>query len=471
MHPRLQQDLTQFPQILDHTRQLAEDFLAGLQQRSVCPPLAQQQLQPGDDRLAENGEGALAALDDFWQRYQAGISASAGPRYFGFVTGGGTPAAVAADWLVSVTDQNSQLSHDTIAAAIELAAVTQLKSLLGLPEAFSGSLVSGATMANFAGLAIGRQWLGQQHGVDIAQRGLAALGPIRVLAANPHASSVKALSMLGIGRDALTTVASLPESEAMDMAALERQLAAGEGRPTLVLASAGTVNTVAFDDLPRLLALRERYPFWLHVDAAFGGVAACSPLYAPRLAGWQQADSITVDAHKWLNVPYDSAIQFTRHLDLQMQVFQNHSAYLEAPTPRPDNYLHLTPENSRRFRALPLWLTLKAYGRSGIRDIVERNVRLAQALGAALAADDGFHLLAPVNLNVVCFALSHPQGDSEAARDRFLDRLNRHGVVRCTPTSYHHQPGIRAALVNWMTEEQDIRLALDSLRHCLAEAA
>ena len=130
-----------------------------------------------------------------------------------------------------MTDQNSQLSHDTIAAAIELAAVTQLKSLLGLPEAFSGSLVSGATMANFAGLAIGRQWLGQQHSVDVAQRGLAALGPIRVLAANPHASSVKALSMLGIGRDALTTVASLPESEAMDMAALERQLAAGEAAP------------------------------------------------------------------------------------------------------------------------------------------------------------------------------------------------------------------------------------------------
>lgn len=153
-----------------------------------------------------------------------------------------------------------------------------------------------------------------------------------------------------------------------------------------------------------------------------------------------------------------------------MQVFQNHSAYTEAPTPRPDNYLHLTPENSRRFRALPLWLTLKAYGRSGIRDIVERNVRLAQALGAALAADDGFHLLAPVNLNVVCLR-SAPQGDREAARDRFLERLNRHGVVRCTPTTYNHQPGIRAALVNWMTEERDIRLALDSLRHCLPETA
>lgn len=169
MHPRLQQDLAQFPQILDHTRQLAEDFLAGLQQRSVCPPLAQQQLQPGDDRLAENGEGA-------WRRWMTLATLSGGhfrqrrPALFWLRHRRGTPAAVAADWLVSVTDQNSQLSHDTIAAAIELAAVTQLKSLLGLPEAFSGSLVSGATMANFAGLAIGRQWLGQQHGVDIAQQ-------------------------------------------------------------------------------------------------------------------------------------------------------------------------------------------------------------------------------------------------------------------------------------------------------------
>ncbi|CAI2484597.1 L-2,4-diaminobutyrate decarboxylase [Serratia ficaria] len=469
MHPRLQQDLEQFPQILEHTRQIAADFLGGLKRRPVCPPPKQQQLQPGDDRLVEDGAGALAALADFWRRYEAGVSASAGPRYFGFVTGGSTPAAVAADWLVSVIDQNSQLSHDTMAAAIELAAVEQLKSLLGLPETFTGSFVSGATMANFAGLAIGRQWLGRQRGIDIAQQGLAALGDIQVLAANPHASSVKALSMLGIGRDALITIASQPGCEAIDTQALERHLAATEGIPTLVLASAGTVNTVVFDDLPRLLALRERYPFWLHVDAAFGGVAACSPHYAPLLAGWQQADSITVDAHKWLNVPYDSAIQFTRHLDLQMQVFQNHSAYLEAPSLRPDNYLHLTPENSRRFRALPLWLALKAYGSSGMRDIVERNVRLARLLGAELSASEGFRLLAPVNLNVVCFALSQPTGDADAARDRFLARLDRQAVVRCTPTRYNGQPGIRAALVNWMTEEEDIRQALASMRDCLPE--
>jgi len=469
MHPRLQQDLELFPQILDRTRQLAEGFLTGLQQRPVCPPLAAQQLQPGDNLLADSGDGALAALDDFWLRYAEGLSASAGPRYFGFVTGGSTPAALAADWLVSAVDQNSQLSHDTVAAAIELATIVQLKDLLGLPEAFNGSFVSGATMANFVGMAIGRQWLGQQRGINVAEQGLAALGAIQVLSANAHSSSEKALSMLGMGRDALKIIDSLPNSEAIDPAALERHLAASVGVPTMVLASAGTVNTVVFDDLQQLLALRERYPFWLHVDAAFGGVAACSPHYAPRLAGWEQADSITVDAHKWLNVPYDSAIQFSRHLALQMQVFQNHSAYLEAPTQRPDNYLHLTPENSRRFRALPLWMALKAYGRSGMQDMVERNVRLAQLLGAELTASAGFHLLAPVNLNVVCFALKNVAGDATAARDRFIARLDRHGVVRCTPTRYNGQPGVRAALVNWMTEERDIHLALESIRHCLAE--
>ncbi|VTP64504.1 Uncharacterised protein [Serratia rubidaea] len=160
MHPSLQQDLSQFPQILDQVRQLAATFLAGLHERPVCPPLAAQQLKPGDDRLSDEGVGAQAALDYFWQRYADGISASAGPRYFGFVTGGVTPASLAADWLVSAIDQNSQLSHDTVAAAIELAAIEQLKSLLGLPADFSGTLVSGATMANFCGLAIGRQWLG-----------------------------------------------------------------------------------------------------------------------------------------------------------------------------------------------------------------------------------------------------------------------------------------------------------------------
>lgn len=466
MHPLLQQDLEDFSNILDHTNQLAQGFLAGLRQRQVCPAIAEQQLKAGDEQLSAEGGGALAALEGFWQRYAMGISGSAGPRYFGFVTGGSTPASLAADWLVSTIDQNSMLSNDTIAAAIELATIEQLKALLHLPTNFSGSFVTGATMANFVGMAIGRQWLGQQRGIDVAQLGLNALGKVQVLSANAHSSSVKALSMLGIGRDALQSIARVADSEVIDTVALERHLAATPGVPTMVLASAGTVNTASFDDLPGLLALRERYPFWLHVDAAFGGVAACSPSYCHLLQGWQQADSITVDAHKWLNVPYDSAIQFTRHMAIQMQVFQNNSAYLEAPSLRPDNYLHLTPENSRRFRALPLWMGLKAYGRAGIQEIVERNVLLARRLGDSLSTKSGFRLLAPVNLNVVCFALANISGDAEASRDRFLQLLDLHGVVRCTPTHFNGQPAIRAALVNWMTQESDIALALASMQTC-----
>ncbi|PVZ84803.1 aspartate aminotransferase family protein [Serratia sp. S1B] len=469
MHWRLQQDLDDYPEILNCANQLAQNFLSELDRRSICPPLTDQQIKPGDQQLPQEGKGAIAALEYFWQHYAAGLSASAGPRYFGFVTGGATPAALAADWLVSTVDQNSLLSHDTVAATIELATIEQLKTLLGLPAQISGSFVSGATMANFVGMAIGRQWLGQQQSVNVAQQGVTALGPIQVLSANAHSSSVKALSMLGLGSDSLKIIARRVDSEVIDTEALERHLAATPGIPTMVLASAGTVNTAAFDDLPYLLALRERYPFWLHVDGAFGGVAGCSPLYASLLAGWEHADSITVDAHKWLNVPYDSAIQFTRHLALQLEVFQNHSAYLEAPTLRPDNYLHLTPENSRRFRALPLWMALKAYGRSGMQEIVERNVTLAKHLGNQLAASEGFRLLAPVNLNIVCFTLENITGDAGVARDRFLAYLDQQGVVRCTPTQYDGQPGIRAALVNWMTEEHDIQLALESMLACRAK--
>lgn len=473
MHPLLQHDLDTLPAILRQACDTAIEFLETLPERSTCPPASEQLLKAGDNLLPETGIGAQAALRHFWDRYASGMSASAGPRYFGFVTGGGTPASLAADWLVSTVDQNTQLHFDSVSPAIELATITQLKQLFGLPESLCGTFVSGATMANFVSMAIARQWLGEQRGVDVAQQGLAALGPLRVLSAAAHSSSVKALSMLGLGRDALVSVATLSGSEAIDPAALEQVLAADPSVPTLVLASSGTVNTVAFDDLPALLRLREKYGFWLHVDAAFGGVAAASSRYAPLLKGWEAADSITVDAHKWLNVPYDSAVQFTqqRHLPLQVQVFQNHSAYLEPPSVRPDNYLHLTPENSRRFRALPVWMALKAYGRDGLAEVVERNVALAKLLAEQLTLTPGFTVLAPVNLNVVCFALASGEGSPHALaqRNRFLQLLDNAGVVRCTSTSLNGRVGMRAALVNWMTREEDIHLALNSMKACLAQ--
>ncbi|MBO1415892.1 pyridoxal-dependent decarboxylase [Streptomyces sp. FH025] len=401
MHPELAADLDRLPALLEETRQQALAFLAGLDDRPVIPPRSE---PPAAEPLPEHGGGLPAALTEFAERWQPRLSASVGPRYYGFVTGGSTPAALAGDWLTAAADQNSNSSLDPAGQHLERQTVGWLRELFGLSPAHSGTFVSGATMSNTVGLAIAREWLGERLGVDVAEDGAAALGRVRVLSGSAHSSVSKALSVLGLGRRALTVVPVLPGREAVDVAALERALAEAEG-PCIVVANAGTVNTVDFDDLRAIADLRERYGFWLHVDAAFGAFAALSPEHADLVAGLDRADSVCVDLHKWLNVPYDSAVQFTRRPDLQARVFRNAAAYLGPLGEHPD-LVHLTPENSHRLRALAAWFTLRAYGRAGQREIVERCVAGARALGEAVTAIDGLRLLAPVRLNVVCFTLA-----------------------------------------------------------------
>ncbi|MEU5535256.1 aminotransferase class I/II-fold pyridoxal phosphate-dependent enzyme, partial [Streptomyces sp. NPDC020362] len=374
MQHTLTDDLSRFSELLQLARDVADRELAGLADRPVAAPGR----APARAPLPEEGAGGPGALAHFAERWAPGLSGSAGPRYLGFVTGGATPASVAGDWLTAAFDQNVSGAGGSWAAELERETVTWLRELFGLGEAHSGAFVTGATASNTVGLAIGREWLGERLGVDVSQAGAAALGPVDVLSGSPHSSVAKALSVLGIGRERLQRVPLLPGNrEAVDVAALESALAGLGGRPAIVVANAGTVNTVDFDDLRAIAALKERYDFWLHVDAAFGGFAALSPTYAALVAGLDAADSVCVDLHKWLNVPYDAAVQFTRRRDLQVAVFHNASPYLGLPAGEPD-FLHLTPENSRRLRALPAWFSLVAYGRAGHREIVERNVALAR---------------------------------------------------------------------------------------------
>ncbi|MEU6549398.1 pyridoxal-dependent decarboxylase [Streptomyces sp. NPDC046915] len=457
MHPTLADDLSRFPQLLQSTRDLAVRELGGLAERPVAHP----EPAPGGAPLPAEGAGAEGALARFAERWAPGFSGSAGPRYLGFVTGGATPAAVTGDWLTAAYDQNVSGAAGSWAAALEHETVAWLRELFGLGEAHSGAFVTGASVSNTVGLAIGREWLGERLGVDVSRDGAAALGPVDVLSGSPHSSVTKALSVLGIGRGRLRTVAPLPGGrEAVDVAALDAVLAELGGRPAIVVANAGTVNTVDFDDLRAIAALKERYDFWLHVDAAFGGFAALSPAYAHLVDGLDGADSVCVDLHKWLNVPYDAAVQFTRRRDLQVAVFHNASPYLGLPAGEPD-FLHLTPENSRRLRALPAWFSLVAYGRAGHREIVERNVALARRLGAAVDALPGLRLLAPVRLNVVCFTLAEdptPERVDALARD-----VTASGETFLTPTVYDGVPGLRAAFSNWRTTQADTRRVLDVL--------
>ncbi|MEV8536508.1 pyridoxal-dependent decarboxylase [Streptomyces sp. NPDC051211] len=455
MDASLAADLNRLPELLGATARQAAEALAALPDRPVVPPAGTAAEQPP---LPDRGEGLTGTLAAFAEQWAPRLSASAGPRYLGFVTGGATPAALAGDWLTAAHDQNSNSALDGAGQDLERLTVGWLRDLFGLGPEHNGTFVSGATMSNTTGLAIAREWLGERLGVSPAEDGAGALGPVRVLSGAPHSSIAKALAVLGLGRNALVRVPTLPGREAVDPAALARALADTPG-PAVVVANAGTVNTVDFDDLNAIAALKQRHDFWLHTDAAFGAFAALSPDHAHLTAGLGLADSICVDLHKWLNVPYDSAVQFTRRQDLQARVFQNAAAYLGPLGADPD-LVHLTPENSHRLRALAAWFTLRAYGRQGHREIVERDIACARSLGARLAADPAFRLLAPVRLNVVCFTLAE---DPTPERLTAL-RLAAADEVFVTPTVHAGTPALRAAFSNWRTTEADVRRAAEALR-------
>jgi glutamate/tyrosine decarboxylase-like PLP-dependent enzyme len=347
---------------------------------------------------------------------------------------------------------------DSIATTVERETLGLLRTLFALPESFEGAFVSGATQANFVALATARQWAAAQRGIDVSEQGLWNMPPISVFGGSPHASILKALAMLGMGRQVMEHLPCLPGRMAVDPQALDKRLAALNGAPAIVVASAGEVNTGDFDDLETLAALCKTYGAWLHVDGAFGLFAACDPARSHLLRGLDAADSITADGHKWLNVPYDSGFVFTRHLAFHQQVFKVTAAYLGEGS----DLSHRTPENSRRFRALPAWMTLMAYGRSGYRELVARCCTLAQQLGQGIASSPHFELLAPVRLNIVCFAL---RGANAEQRDHFLEALKEDGRVLLTPTFFAGKPAIRAAFVNWSTSEQDISFILNALEH------
>lgn len=456
---------------LDHLHELLQASLEeGLHYLDALNDLPTSVPNPeiGRASLPDKGKGGLQSLKEFRQRFKALMAASAGPRYWGFVTGGTTPAALMGDMLAGIFDQNTLTfsGQGDISGIVERETVELLRELFELPRDFLGGFVTGATMSNFTCLGVARQWMGKQAGVDIARNGIRATFPI--LSAVPHSSAIKALSMLGIGSTNIQLVKTIDATrEAVDLSALEAKIQALDGQPFVLISSGGTVNTVDFDDMKGIARLRARYRFWWHVDAAFGGYAAVSPDHKHLLEGWEQADSITIDGHKWLNVPYESAFFFVKeqHRYLQVETFQNSNApYLGDPLERFD-YLNFLPENSRRFKALPAWFTLKAYGKAGYREIVERNILQARQLGDFIDQAKDFELLSPVRLNTVCFSLA---GEHDAARVReFLQTLNARGRVFMTPTVFNGRAGIRAALVNWRTTDRDIELVEAEMKSAL----
>jgi glutamate/tyrosine decarboxylase-like PLP-dependent enzyme len=324
-------------------------------------------------------------------------------------------------------------------------------------------LTTGATTANFTALAAARQWWGDQHGVDIAANGLVGLPSVPVLTSGfVHVTSLKALAMLGIGREQVSYYQA-DETGRLDLAGLERQLKRLRGAPAIVIANAGEVNAGHFDPIADMSRLARVHGAWLHVDGAFGLFARVSPRTAEFADGVEGADSVISDGHKWLNVPHDCGFAFVRDPTLLTAVFSAAASYL----PDEEVFAFRGPELSRRARSLAVWATLAAYGRDGYRAVVERSLDLAAHVAAEVQAADDMELLAPAPLNIVCFRYRPPGVPDEA-----LDELNlaigrdvlADGRVYVGTTRWAGTVGFRPAFVNWRTTTADADLMLETVR-------
>lgn len=453
--------------LLGQVHAAAGPYLASLATRPVQDRAALELLASLGGPLPAEGTDPAEVIERLLRVGTATATASSGPRFFHFVTGGVTPAALAADWTAALLDQNSfSRVSSPFAHEVETVALDWLRSLFGLPSTWGGALVASATFANFTSLGCATHWWGSRHGVDTAADGLAGLPRMPVISSGyVHASARKALQMLGHGRSSVTVLARDGVGRA-DLDGMRAHLTGLGGAPAVIIANAGEVNAGDFDPVAQLADLAAEFDCWLHVDGAFGLFAALSPRMAHLVEGIDRADSIAADAHKWLNVPYESGFALVRDPARLGAAFgMPGAAYLPGPGDPASGYGLSGPESSRRARSLPIWATLAAYGRSGHREMVERHLDLAQHLAALVDAAPELERLADVPLCIVCFRAAPPGVDDLDGHNRRLGAaLLEDGRVYAGTTVYDGKVALRPAIVNWRTTTADIDLFVEVVR-------
>jgi glutamate/tyrosine decarboxylase-like PLP-dependent enzyme len=438
--------------LLGDAARRAYAYLRGLDQRPVrVTPAARVSLHRLETAMPDAGLDAatvLGLLDEFGS---PATTAIAGGRFFGYVCGGTLPVALAASWLATAWDQDAGMaSVCPINATLEEIVRGWLVDLFGLPADCGAAFVTGGTMANFSALAAARGYLLAQAGWDVERDGLFGAPPIAVYASDEvHVSVIKALGLLGFGR---SRVIRLPvDSQGRIDAA---QLPPIEG-PAIVCVQAGNVNTGAFDPIDEICRWAHAAGAWVHVDGAFGLWAAVSPDHAYLFNGIELADSWATDAHKWLNVPYDSGIALVRREEALRQAMAASAAYLEATSVRePDQY---TPEMSRRARGVEIWAALQSLGRSGLRELIERTCRHAARFASELR-DAGFNILNDVRLNQVLVSFGEP----EITR-RVIAAVQEDGTCWCGGTVWQGRTAMRISVSSWATTDDDVTKSLDAM--------
>jgi glutamate/tyrosine decarboxylase-like PLP-dependent enzyme len=446
-----------YDEVLERARTHAVRYLSDVDERHVGTRASRPALVAAlGGPLPSGPSSPLDVIDALAAGADPGIVATAGPRYFGFVTGGVHPAALAADWLVSTWDQNpSMYVLSPAAAVVEDIAAAWVLEALALPPHASVGFTTGAQMANMTALAAARHEVLRRAGWDVEADGLQGAPRMRILVgAEAHSSVYASLRLLGFGTATVRRVAADDQGR-MCVDALERELDGCAG-PTIVCAQAGHVATGAFDPFQAIVSAAHGRGAWVHVDGAFGLWAAASPLLRCLTEGAQLADSWATDGHKWLNVPYDCGIVICAHSGAHRAATSQVASYLARGGEEERNGMDWVPEASRRARAVPVYATLRALGRRGLAALVERCCALASRMAATLRREPRIEILNDVVLNQV---LVRCGGDTE----RVIARVQEEGVCWLGGTEWKGRPAMRISISSWRTTEDDVDRSADSI--------
>ena len=444
--------LSRSAEVLADAARRSARYVETLDARSVVPPPeALARLGELGGPLPERPSPAEEVLDLLDRVGSPATVATTGGRYFGFVIGGSLPAALGASSLAAAWDQCAGMARvSPVAAALEEVARGWILDALGFPPDGTVGFVTGATMANLSGLAAARHALLERAGWDVESRGLFGAPELDVIVGDEvHVSVQKALGLLGLGRDRFRRVPTDDQGRMRPEAfpALER--------PSLVCIQAGNVNTGAFDAADEICERARASGSWVHVDGAFGLWAAASPAHAHMTRGLERADSWSVDAHKWLNVPYDSGLVLCRDGESLRGAMRVHAPYL-TPDAVPDP-TDATPEMSRRARGIEVWAALRALGRAGLVDLIERCCRHARRFAEGLS-DAGHEILNDVELNQVLVSFG-----TDEATERTIRAIQEDGTCWCAGTTWHGRAAMRISVSCWATTDEDVERSLAAM--------
>ena len=445
-----------YEKLLDRARSRALQYLSSVDARHVGTRASRADLLAAiGGPFPSEPSAAIDVIERLADAAEPGIVASAGPRYFGFVTGGAHPAALAADWLASAWDQNTCLYVTSPAASvIEDVAAAWVIDALGLPPQASVGFTTGAQMANMTALAAARHAVLRRAGWDVEADGLQGAPRVHVIVGGEaHSSIYASLRILGFGTATIRHAAADDQGR-MRPEAIDAELAACDG-PVIVCAQAGHVGTGAFDPFAEIVRATHARGGWVHVDGAFGLWAAASPSRRHLVEGLDLADSWTTDGHKWLNVPYDCGIVICAHSDAHRAAMSQFASYFIRGSDEQRNGMDWVPEASRRARAVPVYAAMRALGRSGLTDLVERCSSLASRMAATLRQEPGIEILNDVVLNQVLVRC----GDTAAV----IARVQQEGVCWLGGTAWQGRDAMRISVSNWRTTEEDIDKSAESI--------